>query len=365
MIVFFIIFGIIVALLSVYITINFHKFYIIKQLEKKRKVLSWIIASIPALVLVLIGISYYMYSVVIAIHLAFLFFICNIVQVVVKRVFNIQFKRYIAGIIAIIIAVGYFSYAWVNAHNVIETKYSISSEKLEEDESLKIAQITDSHMGTTFNGEEFGEYLDEIVSNEPDVIVVTGDFVDESTSYEDMVIACEKLGQVKIKYGVYFIYGNHDLSAYGGNSNYTDEQLAEELKKNNVNVLEDETVLVDDRFYICGRKDATVHDRKSTEELLSGIDKSKFILLLDHQPLEYSEADVAGADLLLSGHTHGGQILPLAYISTLVSSNEMVYGIREVGNTTCIVSSGISEWGFAFRTGAVTEYVMITVNNKG
>lgn len=363
MIGFYIVFVILVTLLSVYITVNFHKFYIIKQIENKRKGLSWIVASIPSLILILFGIPYTMYSVVIAFHLAILFFIFDIIQTIIKKSFKLEFKCYIAGIIAIIVSIGYFSYAWVNAHNVIETDYSIKSEKLDTGESLKIAQITDLHMGTTFDAEGFSKYLDEIVSKNPDVIVVTGDFVDESTSYEDMVKASEALGKVNVKYGVYFIYGNHDLHVYGGNQNYTDEDLAEELKKNNINVLEDETVLIDNQFYICGRRDATVKDRKSTEELLEGIDKSKFVLLLDHQPLEYSEADSAGADLLLSGHTHGGQILPLAYISTLVSKNEMVYGIKEVGNTTCIVSSGISEWGFGFRTGAVTEYVMITVES--
>ncbi len=68
------------------------------------------------------------------------------------------------------------------------------------------------------------------------------------------------------------------------------------LKKNNVHILQDETVMVGDKFYITGRQDATVHDRKSTEELLAALDKSHYIVLLDHQPLEYSEADKAGAD---------------------------------------------------------------------
>ena len=122
--------------------------------------------------------------------------------------------------------------------------------------------------------------------------------------------------------------------------------------------------MVGDKFYITGRQDATVHDRKSTEELLAALDKSHYIILLDHQPLEYSEADKAGADLLLSGHTHGGQIFPLAYMNRLVSKNEMVYGIKEIGSTTCIVSSGISEWGFAFRTGCKSEYVVINVNGE-
>lgn len=72
--------------------------------------------------------------------------------------------------------------------------------------------------------------------------------------------------------------------------------------------------------------------------MLAALDKSHYIVLLDHQPL--------------------------AYMNRLVSKNEMVYGIKEIGSTTCIVSSGISEWGFAFRTGCKSEYFVINVNGE-
>ena len=186
--------------------------------------------------------------------------------------------------------------------------------------------------------ESFGDYIDEISQQNPDVVVVTGDFVDGSTSYEDMVNACKSLGKAISKYGVYYIFGNHDLHNYGGNPYYSTDEFVNELKKNNVHILQDETVMVGDKFYITGRQDATVHDRKSTEELLAALDKSHYIVLLDHQPL--------------------------AYMNRLVSKNEMVYGIKETGRTTCIVSSGISEWGFAFRTGCKSEYVVINVNGE-
>ena len=67
--------------------------------------------------------------------------------------------------------------------------------------------------------------------------------------------------------------------------------------------------------------------------------------------------------MLLSGHTHGGQLFPLAYINTSISRNDMVYGFEQKGNTSFIVSSGISEWGFGFRTGCRSEYVVIDVES--
>lgn len=281
-----------------------------------------------------------------------------------EKRFRLETKRYIAGIAAIIITAGYFAYGWIIAHKVVETDYNITSDKLAENEKLKIVQITDSHIGTTFSGEKFGDYIDEISSQKPDVIVVTGDFVDGSTSYEDMVDACRSLGRAESEYGIYYVFGNHDIHNYGSNPYYSTEEFVDELKKNNINILQDEAVMVDNKFYIVGRQDATVYSRKSPEELLEGVDKSKYMVLLDHQPLEYSEAEKAGADLLLSGHTHGGQLYPLAYINRFVSNNEMVYGIKETGNITCIVSSGISEWRFAFRTGCKSEYVVINVTGE-
>ncbi|WP_294405824.1 metallophosphoesterase [uncultured Clostridium sp.] len=365
MIIFLIIILVLALLLGIYITMTFHKFQFIKDIEKKRgRLISWCAAAVAILILIIIGMWYLMYSFVIAIHLAFIFFVCDLIWSIVKKSFKLKTKCYVAGIAAIIITAGYFSYAWVNAHNVVETDYNITSDKLIENESLKIVQITDSHIGTTFSGEKFGDYIDEISKQKPDVVVVTGDFVDGSTSYEDMVNACKSLGKAESEYGIYYIFGNHDLHNYGGNPYYSTEEFISELKKNNINILEDKAVLLGDKFYIAGRLDATAHDRETTEELLQNADKSKYIVLLDHQPLEYDEADKAGADLLLSGHTHGGQIFPLAYINKLVSSNEMVYGIKKTGSTTCIVSSGISEWGFAFRTGCKSEYVVINITGE-
>ena len=378
MIIFLVILVLLAVLMGFYITRCFHKFQFIKNIEKKSKIecrsiknvekkrrfLSWFAAFIPVLILIIIGMWYIMYSMVIALHLTLMFFICDIIWSIIKKSFRLKTKCYVAGIFAIIITACYFSYGWVIAHKVVETEYNITSDKLEENENIKIVQITDSHIGTTFSGEKFGDYIDEISLQKPDVIVVTGDFVDGITSYEDMADACRSLGRAETEYGVYYIFGNHDIHNYGSNPYYSTEEFVHELKKNNINILQDEAVMVDNKFYIAGRQDATVHDRKSPEELLEGLDKSKYIVLLDHQPLEYNEAEKAGADLLLSGHTHGGQLYPLAYINRFVSNNEMVYGIKEICNITCIVSSGISEWGFAFRTGCKSEYVVINVTGE-
>lgn len=69
-------------------------------------------------------------------------------------------------------------------------------------------------MGTTFNDDKFNDYLKEIEKNNPDILLIAGDFVDDGTTKADMIKACEYLGQVKTKYGVYFAHGNHDKGYY-------------------------------------------------------------------------------------------------------------------------------------------------------
>ena len=86
-----------------------------------------------------------------------------------------------------------------------------------------------------------------------------------------------------------------------------------------------------------------------------------YILILDHQPQEYKENGEFGTDLLLSGHTHAGQLWPLNYLLELVPYNDGTYGLTKIKNTTAIITSGISGWGFPYKTSADSEYVIIDI----
>ena len=240
---------------------------------------------------------------------------------------------------------------------VFETDYSVTTNKM--NNSLKIAQITDVHLGNTFDGKGFTKYIEEISELNPDILVVTGDFVDDETKKEEMIIACEALGNAKTKYGVYFIHGNHDKGYYPKYRNYGKEDLNNELIKNNVNILEDEYVLINDEFYIIGRKDKSDKSRLSMDELMNGIDNSKYTILLDHQPNDYNN-EKGKVDLVLSGHTHGGNLLPVNFL--VYAKNDQTYGMEEIDNTTFIVSSGISCWGMPMNNVTIQEYVIVNIN---
>ena len=204
----------------------------------------------------------------------------------------------------------YLAVGWYQAHHVWETTYEIHSDK--KVGNLRVAVLSDSHTGTTFHGEGFAEHIKEIEAQNPDVLLIAGDFVDDDTSKEDMVRCCQALGEMQTTYGVYYVFGNHDKGYYPPDyRGYDGDDLIAELEKNNVHVMQDDVELVDDRFYIIGRKDKSEEysgGRKTMEELTKDLDPDKFSIVLDHQPQDYDAQAASGVDLVLSGHTHGGQV---------------------------------------------------------
>ena len=88
-----------------------------------------------------------------------------------------------------------------------------------------------------------------------------------------------------------------------------------------------------------------------------------YIIDLNHQPNDYTNEEKSGVDLVLSGHSHGGQIIPLGIIGKLIKENEEYYGLHKRGNTTFIVNSGMSNWAMSFKTGTKSEYSVITIRS--
>lgn len=353
----------------VYLCNRFSQFNFMKTFakgsQKRRMIFSFIpVAIITAVTCITMN---FVNSIICLLHLAAFWLLSDFIFHNIKKIRKKNFKYYYAGLSAICITFAYLSAGWYFLHNVSQTNYEVTTDK--NIGNLRIIQFADSHIGTSFNGKEFGEYLNRMEEQDPDVILITGDFVDDDTSKEDMINACQALGNIHTKYGVYYSFGNHDKGYYNNDRRgYDGNDLIDELKKNNVTVLQDEAVLVDNRFYIAGRKDRSEEQigngRLKTNELLKGLDNSKYIIIMDHQPYEYEEQAKTSADLVLSGHTHGGQLIPINPVGELIGENDLTYGIEKRNNTNFIVTSGISDWAIKFKTGCKSEYVVIDVKNK-
>ena len=351
-----------------YLANRIGKFAFIRKLAKGKKriptLIGFLIAAAVTAVIWLVWGS--MNAIICILHLIVFWLISDLIFKLIQKYGHESFTRYYAGAAAIIFTVCYLAVGWYQAHHVWETTYEIHSDK--EVGNLRVAVLSDSHTGTTFHGEGFAEHIKEIEAQNPDVLLIVGDFVDDDTSKEDMVRCCQALEEMQTTYGVYYVFGNHDKGYYPPDyRGYDGDDLIAELEKNNVHVMQDDVELVDDRFYIIGRKDKSEEysgGRKTMEELTKDLDPDKFSIVLDHQPQDYDAQAASGVDLVLSGHTHGGQLFPLMTIEnhSNLAADDRVYGYEKRENTNFIVTSGISDWAIKFKTGCKSEYLMLLLN---
>lgn len=363
--------GLIVGTLlgSVYLISRFARFSIVQKAAKGRKSICWIIGFVLVVLLfICMGALFGTINAEICfLHLVAVWLICDGVSRLAEKKLKKDFAKYYAGIAALGITTAYLACGWYLAHHVSSVKYTLNTDK--QVGNLRIVQFADSHVGNTFSGKEFLKHVKAVQSENPDIVVITGDYVDDDTSKEDMIDACEALGTLKTTYGVYYVFGNHDKGYYDpAHRGYSGNDLITELEKNNVTVLQDETVLLDDRFYLIGRQDRSEEQRSgfraSMAELTAGLDPDKYSIVLDHQPYDYDAQTESGVDLVLSGHTHGGQLIPFNRMGEWMGIDAKTYGLEKRDGTDFIVTSGISDWAIQFKTGCKSEYVVVDVKGK-
>ncbi len=306
-------------------------------------------------------------TIIVMLHLVGFLLIWDLILLIAQKIRKQKFKKYHSWIPAVATTVVYLGIGWFLVFHVWETDYSYKTEK--HTGNIRVVQFADSHVGTTFDGKGLNKYVDEMNKEKPDVVLITGDFVDDGTSKQDMEDACAAVGRLNTKYGVYFVFGNHDKGYYAKERRgYDGNDLIAELEKNNVKVLQDESVLIDDRFYIIGRQDASEEQsggsRAKASDLTKDLDSEKYMIMMDHQPNDYDAEAESGVDLVLSGHTHGGQMLPITFMGELLKANDATYGQSTRKNTNFIVTSGISDWEIKFKTGCKSEYVVIDIKGN-
>ncbi|MBR6536843.1 MAG: metallophosphoesterase [Lachnospiraceae bacterium] len=273
-------------------------------------------------------------------------------------------KVYGSGIVPVVIMAALVSYGWYNMHHVVATEYTIPTEKNIRDEGYRVVLMADIHYGTFQSEKELREKCEEINQIEPDMVFLCGDIVDEKTTKEKMEEVFEILSGIQCEYGFFYVYGNHDRQEYTSYPMFTNNELRNVMEQNGITVLQDELVVLNDEFVIVGREDSTVGGRASIKSLLENVDKTDFIVTLDHQPKQYGECAEAGADLHLAGHTHGGQIWPINYITKLTYEGFYGYKKTEEGMQT-VVTSGFAGWAMGIKTSAPAEYVVLNIEGNG
>ena len=304
-----------------------------------------------------------MNAVIILIHYMLFSLLFGIAGFIIKKIRKKESRFYWQGWGALITSLIFLAIGYFLCNHVFVTTYDIETDKQVGD--LKIVMFADSHVGTTFDGDGFAEQMERINAENPDLVLIAGDFVDSGTYKENMLKACEALGTLNAKYGVYYVYGNHD-KGYSNSKQRSNNSsaLMFNITLNKVHILEDKVAEIADNIVIVGRADASNRSRKSIEDLTKDIDPDKYIIVLNHQPTDYENEAASNADLVLSGHTHGGQFFPLTLLGDSFGENDRVYGHEKRNETDFIVTSGIADWEFKFKTGTKSEFVVINVKGK-
>lgn len=353
---------VILVLAFFYLTKQIHGLSFVREAAGENGKLQWLLAA-AILAAVAVGLVWWLHGInmiVCLMHLTVIWLVCSGAGKMAAKFGKHPVSHDLIGLAALTVTVCCLVAGWIAAHNVVETDYHFKTQK--DVESLRLVLFSDAHVGITFDGDGFAKQMAAINRLNPDVVLIVGDFVDDGTSREDMLEACQALGILESTYGVYFAFGNHDRGYFDAEDRgWTAEELVEALEVSGVKILEDETVAIGDGYYLMGRQDAS-SNRAPMDELTAGVYKDRYIIVMDHQPGDYDAQAASGVDLVLSGHTHGGQLFPITYVGEWLGMNCRTYGHEKRGDTDFVVTSGIGSWELKFKTGCKSEYVVIDIS---
>lgn len=248
----------------------------------------------------------------------------------------------------------------VRARNIHTTRYRVPSEKFLSDGRMRIVHLSDLHLGFVNDRHMLAKIVRRIRALQPDMICITGDTFENGLSgMRNPASFAGLLASLRPPLGMYACLGNHDAGR-----NFPDMLLF--FQEAGITLLRDEICFPHSSVRIAGRRDATPGGRrnphrKSAAELLGKPDGT-YTVLLDHQPRAHAEAKRAGADLLLCGHTHGGQFFPAGVFVRLRFSH--IRGIRRDGNFCTVVSAGSGAGSPPIRLGSRGEITVVDVLTK-
>jgi predicted MPP superfamily phosphohydrolase len=219
----------------------------------------------------------------------------------------------------------------------------------------RIVQLTDVHIGPTLDRVFLARVVAQVNAERPDMVVITGDLVDGSVP--ELAEHVRPLADLRAKDGVFFVTGNHEY--YSG----ADAWIAH-VSSLGIRVLRNERVAIggEDGFDLAGVDDASAHQfggdhGADYDRALGDRDRSRALVLLAHQPRQVIPAERYAPDLMISGHTHGGQIAPFNWLVKL--QQPYVAGLYDHGPTKVYVSRGTGYWGPPMRLGAPAEITRI------
>lgn len=259
-------------------------------------------------------------------------------------------------IVMLVLIIGFVNNFYPKVRKVSITIPALSGET----GTLRIVVASDIHLCPIMGPGKAEKLASLINSQNPDVVFLAGDILDENPVPVIHYKIGEPLRKISAPLGVYAITGNHEYIGGAADACKYIESLG-------IILLRDSVVKPGNRFWLIGREDKDItrfsgKERKSLTELVAQTDSTLPVFLMDHQPFKLDESQKAGIALQVSGHTHHGQLWPLNYITSAIY--ELSYGYLRKGNSHFVVSSGYGLWGPPVRTVNRPEIVLIEVELK-
>jgi len=225
-------------------------------------------------------------------------------------------------------------------------------------DGLSIVQLTDIHVGHFMQRRYMDALVQQANALRPDLFAITGDLVDGDVASLGGHVSA--LAELKSRYGSYFVTGNHDY--YSG-----DEEWSAFLETLGIEVLRNRHVRIGDTgasFDLVGVDDWSGGRRRhktgyDLDQALAGREPDRAAVLLAHQPANFKVAAERGVDLQISGHTHGGQLVPMTLLVGLAWEHSA--GLYTHCDSSIYVSRGCGFWGPPMRVGSPPEIVKLVL----
>ena len=292
-------------------------------------------------------------------YLFIYFFITDIIYFVIRFTYFLPtslYNRYrkiqvLSGYILVTCLAVYGYYQFKNP-KIVEQKIEIAK-KAGDYKNLKIVGVSDLHLGVAIDKKRLEHFVRLINDQQPDLIFIAGDLIDNNVLPLEKERMWETLNKLQAPLGVYYCLGNHEYII-------GIEASMSFLRKINMHLLIDSSVLINESIQIIGRDDKQrSNNRKTLKELVTDADTALPLFLLDHEPFHLDEAEANGIDLQFSGHTHFGQLFPGNLLTNRIY--ELSHGYKQKGNTHYYVTSGLGLWGPPFRIGTCSEVVVFNI----
>ena len=257
---------------------------------------------------------------------------------------------YALGLTLTVLVAGYINYRNPRVEHI-----TIETDKPIEGGRLRLVAISDVHLGRGTTRADLARYIDIINNENPDIVVIVGDLIDNSIMPVKRADMCCEFERVEACYGIYMVAGNHEyISGIDECRNY--------LKTTPIQLLLDSVARPLKGVEIVCRDDRQNMRRAKLDSLLMASDSESFKIVLDHQPNAIKESQKNSIDLHLSGHTHRGQVFPFNLVTDHLF--EQSHGYRKWGDTHAYVMTGLSLWGPPFRIGTHSELLVVDIVSR-